>query len=109
MEPRFRYLGRGTSAPGSASLPLDDTLPDSLVWREDRACCCPAQPLVRVIMPPTPERPYSVDLLLCGHHYRISRQAVAVAQARVENLPGKGDAAAAALLESVQRDHAEVG
>jgi hypothetical protein len=108
MEPMFRYLGAEASAPGSARLPLDDTLPDSLVWREDRACCCPAQPVVRVIMPPTPERRHSVDLLLCGHHYRVSRQALTAAQARIENLPGKGDAAAAALLESVHRDHAEV-
>jgi hypothetical protein len=50
-----------------------------------------------------------VDLLLCGHHYRVSRQALTDARARIENLPGKADAAAAALLEAVQRDHAEVG
>jgi hypothetical protein len=108
MEPRFRYLGAGESAPRSAGAPLDDALPDSLVWREDRACCCPAQPVVRVIMPPIPDRRHSVDLLLCGHHYRVSRQALTAAQARIENLPGKGDAAVAALLESVHQDHAEV-
>jgi hypothetical protein len=50
-----------------------------------------------------------VDLLLCGHHYRVSRQALMAARARIENLPGKADAAVAALLlETVQRDHAEV-
>jgi hypothetical protein len=59
-------------------------------------------------MPPTPQRRHSVDLLLCGHHYRVSRQALTAAQARVENLPGQADAAAAALLETVCRDHADV-
>jgi hypothetical protein len=108
MKPRFPYTGAEKGAPGSGRPPQDDLLPDSLVWREDRACCCPAQPVVRVIMPPTAERRHSVDLLLCGHHYRVSRQALAAAHARVENLPGKADAATAALLEAVHRDHAEV-
>jgi hypothetical protein len=48
------------------------------------------------------------DLLLCGHHYRISRQALRTAGAHVENLPGQADAAAAALLEITHRDHAQV-
>ena len=59
-------------------------------------------------MPPTPQRRHSVDLLLCGHHYRVSRQALAAARARIEYLPGKADAAEAALLGSMHRDHAEV-
>ena len=84
-------------------------LPDSSAGYEDRACCCPAYPVVRVIMPPTAERRHPVDLLLCGHHYRVSRQGLAAARARIEILPGKADAAAAALLEPVHRNHAEVG
>src|ERR1019366_1574727 len=40
-----------------------------------RACCCPATAVVRVIMPPTPARPHETELLLCGHHYHVSRQA----------------------------------
>jgi hypothetical protein len=59
-------------------------------------------------MPATPERRHSVDLLLCGHHYRVSRQALAAAGARIEDLPGRAGAAEAALLETVDRDHAEV-
>jgi hypothetical protein len=43
----------------------------------DRACCCPAWPVVKVLIPPTPGRPHSADLLLCGHHYRLSRGALA--------------------------------
>jgi hypothetical protein len=89
-------------------MPQEDILPGSLAWPEDRACCCPAQPVVRVTMPPTQQRRHSVDLLLCGHHYRVSRQALAAACARIEYLPGKADAAEAALLETAHRDHAEV-
>jgi hypothetical protein len=51
-----------------------------------RACCCPARPVVRVIMPPTPERKHPVDLWLCGHHYRASLQALLTAGATVEDL-----------------------
>jgi hypothetical protein len=58
-------------------------------------------------MPPAPKRPQSLDLLLCGHHYRVSRQALAAVQARVGHLPGRADAAEAALFRSQHRDHAE--
>jgi hypothetical protein len=104
MEPLLPRTGTDRSASGSGP-PQDDLLP---VGREDRACCCPAQPVVRVIMPPTSKRQHSVDLLLCGHHYRVSRRALAAARARIENLPGKADAAEAALLDTVERDPAEV-
>jgi hypothetical protein len=105
MKARFPLTGADKSAPGFGGVPRDDILPAGF---EDHACCCPAYPVVRVVMPPTPERRHSVDLLLCGHHYRVSRQALAAAQARIENLPGKADAAAAAMLEAVHCDQAEV-
>ncbi len=107
MKPRPPDTGTDTSAPGFGRPPQDDVLPGSPACRDDRACCCPAQPVVRVIMPPTPKRPHSVDLLLCGHHYRVSRPALAAVQARIEYLPGRADAAEAALLGSEHRDHAE--
>ncbi len=44
---------------------------------DDRACCCPSHPVVRVIMPPTTDRAYRVELLLCGHHFRISQWTLA--------------------------------
>jgi hypothetical protein len=91
------------------SAPQDDVLPGPPACSEDRACCCPAQPVVRVIMPPAPGLRHSVDLLLCGHHYRVSRPALAAARARIEYLPGKAEAAEAALLGSAQLTHAEVG
>jgi hypothetical protein len=45
----------------------------------ERACCCPAPAVVKVVMAASPSRPRPVDLLLCGHHYRVSRQALAAA------------------------------
>ncbi len=54
-----------------------------------RACCCAAKAAVRVMMPPSPSRRHSTELLLlCGHHYRVSRQALAAAGAVVRELPG---------------------
>ncbi len=61
----------------------------------DQACCCVARAVVRVVMPPAPGRPHETELLLCGHHYRASRHALAAAHARVEELGGSaGDATA---------------
>ena len=54
----------------------------------DRACCCVARAVVRVVMPQTSGRPHETELLLCGHHYRVSRDALVAVRARVEELPG---------------------
>ena len=35
-----------------------------------------ARPTVTVVMPPTASRPHLVDLLLCGHHFRVSQAAL---------------------------------
>lgn len=48
---------------------------------DDRACCCPSRPVMRVLMPPTPERPHPVEFLLCGHHFRVSQWTLAAAGA----------------------------
>jgi hypothetical protein len=39
-------------------------------------------------MPAGPSRPHSTELLLCGHHYRVSRRVLAYAGAVVRELPG---------------------
>jgi hypothetical protein len=62
---------------------LDDLLPSLRHVVADRACCCPARPVVTVIMPPVPGRPHPVDLLLCGHHFRVNRAALTAAGAAV--------------------------
>lgn len=53
-----------------------------------RACCCPAKAAVCVTMPPGPGWLSEIDLLLCGHHYRVSRRALAACGASVRELPG---------------------
>jgi hypothetical protein len=60
-----------------------DVVPDELaaLLQESRACCCPARPVVRMVMPPALDRPHPTDLLLCGHHYRASRAALDAAGA----------------------------
>jgi len=43
----------------------------------ERSCCCPARPVVMVLIPPVSARRHAVDLLLCGHHYQSSKAALA--------------------------------
>jgi hypothetical protein len=66
----------------------------------DRACCCTAKPMVKVIMPTAAARPQPVDLWLCGHHWRASREALAAAGASAHQMgepdagtPGAGERA----------------
>jgi hypothetical protein len=70
----------------AAALPLDDAIP-SREAPGSLACCCPARAMVQVVMPPISARPHETDLLLCGHHYRASRIALAAAGAVVRALP----------------------
>jgi len=69
----------GTERAARARLDID--------WRAvrlaERACCCSSRPAVIAVLPPSPSRPRSTELLLCGHHYRMSRHALAVADATV--------------------------
>jgi hypothetical protein len=67
----------GQAQPGTSLIDLSEAR------RAERACCCPAKPRVVAIMPPASGRPHQTDLLLCGHHYRASRQALAAAGAVV--------------------------
>jgi hypothetical protein len=48
--------------------------------------------MVRVLMPATSARPYRVDLLLCGHHFRLSQWTLAAAGAVAQVLPGRRSA-----------------
>ncbi|MGD0374809.1 MAG: hypothetical protein ABSB01_09560 [Streptosporangiaceae bacterium] len=56
-------------------------------WRAfrtaNRSCCCSARPAVIVVMAPVPGRDHPTELLLCGHHYRVSSKALAAAGAVV--------------------------
>jgi hypothetical protein len=85
--PRRRAEKAGRSPAGQAAgTPLEDRA----AWSGphdlgDRACCCPARPVVRVLIPAASARRHSVDLLLCGHHYRTSCAALAAAGAVIIN------------------------
>jgi hypothetical protein len=92
MNARFQPSASQDTHP--AFRPLDDAIPA----REESsglACCCPAKATVRVTIPPTQARPHETDLLLCGHHYRVSRDALTAAHAVVQALPGTSEDIAA--------------
>jgi hypothetical protein len=71
--------------PQPATLPATAGPADSshALWTAERACCCPAKPAVVAVLPPAPGRDHQTDLLLCGHHYRASRDALRTAGATV--------------------------
>jgi hypothetical protein len=96
MNEKFRYQPHGRGAITGPA--VDDILGQQDPPPASRSCCCPARPVVRVIMPSTAGRPHSVDLLLCGHHYQVSCQALAAAGAAVSELPEMAANKPAALL-----------
>jgi hypothetical protein len=73
------------ASPQRRSAPFVDL---SAVRRAGRSCCCSAKPLVIALIPAPPGRPHQTDLLLCGHHYRASRPALAAAGATVMDIDG---------------------
>ncbi|MGD0704224.1 MAG: hypothetical protein ABSA02_30610 [Trebonia sp.] len=98
--------GKGSNAPG---LQHDDSTGTTSTVALGPACCCPANPVVRVIMPATAARPHRTELLLCGHHYRVSRQALAAANAAVTELLGPEESARTALLTDLPVARVPVG
>ena len=91
----FHPAGGGSAAPARIH---DDTIEACQAVALGPACCCPAKPVVRVVMPATATRPHRTELLLCGHHYRVSRQALAAANATVTEVPGISGSPLAALV-----------
>ncbi len=86
MNAKFSHPANGgSSAPARIH---DDTIEARQAVAVGSACCCPARPVVRVVMPPTATRPHRTELLLCGHHYRVSRRALATVNATATELPG---------------------
>jgi hypothetical protein len=72
------------------ALQLDDLLPRRTASFSvtDRSCCCPARPVVMVVLPATATRPARADLLLCGHHFRAHEAALRAAGASVYDVNG---------------------
>ena len=107
--PRSRDNRRG-GAP-ALTCPARDAGPapgtDPVDWdairHTGRACCCPARPAVVAMMPPAAGRPHPTELLLCGHHYRAGRHALAAAGAVIMSVDGElvGDGTWPLVLERV--------
>jgi hypothetical protein len=85
-----RRGGGGPAPPADSAEPFPAASPadpaESAGTVPDRACCCLARPLLKVIMPVSDDRPEPVDLWLCGHHGRIARESLAGAGAEVTEL-----------------------
>jgi hypothetical protein len=92
MHPSFTGRGTDQAEPSSSQEAPQPAHSPSIDWnaarRAGRACCCTARPVAIAVMPPTPNRPHPTDLLLCGHHYRLSRQGLAAAGATVLDFSG---------------------
>jgi hypothetical protein len=84
--------GTATAAPSSGQdrprQPATVNVDLHAARRAGRSCCCSARPAVIAVMPPASGRPHRTELLLCGHHYRASRQALAAAGAMVVDIAG---------------------
>ncbi len=90
MNARFRPSSGGR-VEGAAGLYDATTRPGPAAGPSGGACCCVAQAVVRVVMPPTADRAHEIELLMCGHHYRVSRAVLAAAHATVSEMPGSAD------------------
>jgi hypothetical protein len=90
---RRHFLGHAAKAvqPPDAPQPAGPDIDWRALRTADRACCCPAKPAFAAVMPPAPGRDHPTELLLCGHHYRMSRSSLAAAGAAVFNCTGPPD------------------
>jgi hypothetical protein len=87
MNTSFLYPPAGKDDPAANGPTGGASVSADVADMAGHACCCPAQAMVRVVMPPTATRPHETELLLCGHHYRVSRRALAAVHAAVYELP----------------------
>jgi hypothetical protein len=102
-----RFLNPSARNDSAATRPLDDVISPGHT-SADQACCCSARAMVQVLMPPAPARPHRTELLLCGHHYRVSRQALAAAGATARELPWIPDSTAAWIRPERQGSPAQI-
>ncbi len=91
MTPDISARSAGQAEPHECRLPA--AAAPGIDWRAlstaERACCCPAKPAVVVLIPATAGRDHPTDLLLCGHHYRVARAALAAASAMAFDRSGR--------------------
>ena len=75
-----------------ASAPDIELIPDARITAlatAERSCCCVARPVVVAFMPVKTGQVRQTDLMLCMHHYRVSRQKLAACGARVVDASGE--------------------
>jgi hypothetical protein len=53
----------------------------------ERACCCPARPVMVAVLPPATDGTELVEMFFCGHHGRACQAGLAAAGALVHQLP----------------------
>jgi hypothetical protein len=86
-----RRLAAATSTSGIAA-PLHgniaETAPRDEISPGASACCCPALASIRVVIGAHGQRDHATELLLCGHHYRQSREDLARARATAYDREG---------------------
>ena len=87
------YLGQASRAAARLPQQAVAAAEPAAVYRParrhcQRACCCPAMPAVIAVIPAQDQRRAPADLLLCGHHYRVSRSALTAAGATILDLHG---------------------
>ncbi len=91
MFPGFSALARHATSSGAARnqppAPADPEKWIKTLSAAERACCCSARPTTVAVLPARASRAAPVDLLLCNHHYRAAKAALAVAGAEIHVAP----------------------
>ncbi len=85
---RLSRMGKGADEGGTTAEPEAEAAYLPLPRYSQRACCCPGQPTVVAVIPPANGRHAPTELLLCGHHYRQSRTALAAVGATLLDVKG---------------------
>ena len=91
MFPGYSALARHATSSGAVrnqpQAPADPEKWIKTLIAAERACCCSARPTTVAVLPSRPGRAEPVDLLLCNHHYREAKAALAVAGAEIHLAP----------------------
>jgi hypothetical protein len=91
MFPGYSALARHATPFGAArnqpQAPADSEKWIKNLIAAERACCCPAKPTTVAVLPSRPGGAEPVDLLLCNHHYREAKTALAAAGAAIHRSP----------------------
>ncbi len=86
------YAGRiGAQPSQDVRAPLIESIPDARITAlatAKRSCCCIARPAVVAFIPTPAGQHQQADLLLCMHHYRVSRLKLAAMGAKVVDANG---------------------